>query len=102
VDLPILSTFEVRSVHVLASLYQRFIRNFSDLCVPLTTCMRKCEFQWNTTLQKGFELLKKKVTKKLVLASLNFGKVFQIDCDVNKTTIGVVLNKEEKVNYILQ
>jgi hypothetical protein len=56
--------------------------------------MRKGEFQWNAIVQKRFELLKKKVIEKLVLALMDFGKVFQVDCDASGTTIGEMLSQE--------
>jgi hypothetical protein len=84
--------FEVKIFHGLPSFYQKFIRNFSGICTPLTTCMRKGEFQWNAMAQKGFELLKKKTIRKLVLALTGFVQAFQVDYDVIETTIGAVLS----------
>ena len=37
--------------------------------------------------QKGFELLKKKVTERLILALPEFEKVFQVNCDASGITI---------------
>ena len=39
-------------------------------------------------------MLKKKVKEQLVLALLDFNKVFQVDCDVSGNAIGVVLSQE--------
>jgi hypothetical protein len=58
--------------------------------------MKKGEFQCNVMIQRGFELLKKKATEKLVLSLPNFGKVFQVDCDANITMIGAILTQEDK------
>ena len=72
---PMFST-EVRSVHGLISFYKKFIRNFSDKCVPLTETMRedRKEFKWTTRVARSFELLKRKVTEKPVLALPDFSK----------------------------
>ena len=47
------------------------------------------EFKWTTGVDKSFNLLKEKVTKKPILALPNFNKVFQFDYDASGTTIGV-------------
>ena len=51
-------------------------------------------FQWTTTTMKPFEILKKKVTKQLVLELPGFSKVFQVDCDASSSTIGAILSQE--------
>jgi hypothetical protein len=58
--------------------------------------MSKGEFQRNAVVQKGFELLKNKLTKKPILALLDFENAFQVDYDANGTTIEVVLSQEGK------
>jgi hypothetical protein len=55
-------TFDVRSFHGLVGFYRKCIRNFSQICAPLTECMKKGVFQWTTTTKKSFEELKKRVT----------------------------------------
>lgn len=87
---------EVRSLHGLASFYQKFIRNFSSICNPLTDTMRgdEKEFKWTNGENKIFQLLKHKVIEQTMLALLDFNKVFQVDYDASGTTIGVVLSQE--------
>ena len=87
------STFKVRIFHGLASFYQNFIQIFSYSC-GFVYC--------NNTYEEGrvpkeckekldLKLLKKKVTKRHVLALLEFRKVFQMDCDAIETMIVTTL-----------
>jgi hypothetical protein len=46
----------------------------------------KGEFQWDVIVQNDYEWLKNKVIENLVLTLLDFGIVFQVDCDANGTT----------------
>ena len=48
------------------------------------------EFKWTVGVDKSFNLLGQKVTKKPILALPNFNKVFQLDCDASGIAIGVV------------
>ena len=66
------STFEGHTFHGLGIFYRKFINNFSGICAPLTAFMRKGEFKWSAATQKGFELLKEKVTARPILAFLDF------------------------------
>jgi hypothetical protein len=90
--------FEVRSFHGLASFYRKFIRNFSGICAPILDIVKKEKqpFKWTVATEKGFKLLKEKITEKLVLALLDFNKLFSVRCDASGNSIGGVLNQDDK------
>ncbi len=90
--------FEVRSFHGLASFYRKFIRNFSGICAPILDTVKKEKqpFKWTVAVEKGFKLLKEKITEKLVLALPDFRKIFSIKCDASGHAIGGVLSQDDK------
>ena len=64
----------------------------------MTKTMRgdKKEFKWTHGADKSFETLKQKVVELLILALLDFNKVFQVECDVSDNAIGAILSQEGK------
>ena len=64
----------------------------------MTKTMRgdKKEFKWTHGGNNSFETLKEKVLELPVLALPDFNKVFQVECDVSGSKIGVVLSQEGK------
>jgi hypothetical protein len=87
-------TFDVRIFHGLAGFYWKFIKNFSQICAPLTECMKKGVFQWTAATKISLEELKNIVTTQPILALKDFNKVFQVDCDVSGIEIGAVISQE--------
>ena len=59
--------------------------NFSGICAPILDTVKKEKqlFKWTVAVEKGFKLLKEKITEKLVLALPDFKKLFSIRCDVS-------------------
>jgi hypothetical protein len=79
------SIFEVRSFHGLASFYRKFIRNFSGICTPMLDTLKKehKSFNWTEEAEKGFKVLKEKITEQPILVLPDFGKTFQVRCDAS-------------------
>ena len=92
------NVFEVRSFHGLASFYRKFIRNFSKINAPIIDTIKKDRqpFRWTVEAKRNFQLLKKKVTEKLVLVFPNFNKPFQVKCDASGESIGAVLSQDDR------
>jgi hypothetical protein len=96
------SVFEVRSFHGLVSFYIKFIRNFSSICTPILDTIKKENkyFNWTKEAEKGFRVLKSKITEQPILVLPNFGKTFQVKCDASGAVIGAVLSHDNKnVSY---
>eukprot|EP00253_Pinus_taeda_P035261 PITA_35261 len=90
--------FEVRSFHGLASFYRKFIRNFSEICALMMDTIKKASqpFRWTDAVERSFQSLKKKITKRPILRLPDFKELFQVHCDASGTTIGAVLSQEDK------
>jgi hypothetical protein len=56
--------------------------------------MKKGVFQCTRTTNNSLEEFKKRVTTHPVTTLPDFNKVFQVDCDISGTKIGVVLSQE--------
>jgi hypothetical protein len=92
------SVFEVRSFHGLASFYRKFIQNFSGISAPMmyTVKKRHKSFHWTEEAEKGFNLLKKKITEQPILVFPYFSKTFQVRCDTSGFAIGAVLTQDDR------
>jgi hypothetical protein len=91
----LMSIFEVRSFHGLASFYWKFIRNFSGISAPMMDTVKKRHksFHWTKEAEKNFNLLKKKITEQPILVLPDFTKTFQVKCDASRFAIGAVLSQ---------
>jgi hypothetical protein len=70
------SIFKVRSFHGLASVYRKFIRNFSGICTPILDIVKKKQksFNWTQEAKKRFRVLKEKIIGQPILVLPYFGK----------------------------
>ncbi|WVZ64454.1 hypothetical protein U9M48_013963 [Paspalum notatum var. saurae] len=77
--------------------YPRFVKDFSTIAAPLNELMKKgVMFHWGTTQEKAFNTLKDKLTHTPLLQLLDFGKIFELECDASGIGIGGVLLQEDK------
>lgn len=87
---------EVISFHGLEIFYRKFIKNSSNICAPIMETIKREHqpFEWREVVERGFILLKEKITKKHILALLYFHNFFEVKFDASGMTIGVVLSQE--------
>ncbi|GJS71485.1 pol protein [Tanacetum coccineum] len=89
---------EVRSFLGLAGYYQRFMKGFSLLALPLTKLMQKGEkFVWNEEREKSFEELKRRLVSSPVVTLPSGTGGYQIYSDASKEGLGCVLMQHGKV-----
>ena len=84
--------------HGLASFYRKFIKNFSEIFATIIETFRESiqPVKLTKSADRNFKLLKKKITKKPILALPSFDKVFHVEIDASGMTIGVVLSQEHR------
>lgn len=87
---------DVRRLLGLAGFYQRFIRNYSRITVPITDLLKKCKkkFCWTDEAEEAFMELKSVLTSAPILANPDFTKTFTIESDASDTAVGAALVQE--------
>ncbi|KAK8941176.1 hypothetical protein KSP39_PZI010028 [Platanthera zijinensis] len=89
---------EIRSFLGLAGYYRKFVKNFSEIALPLTKLMRKnVPFIWTEDCQVAFDRLKESVTTAPVLVMLCGSEGFQIYSDASLKGLECVLMQNGKV-----
>lgn len=83
----LISIYNVRSFHMLAYFYRRFIQNFSSLFAPIIECLKRHTFQWINEAESNFQLVKRKMIEAPVLSILDFEKLFGVNCDASEIDI---------------
>jgi len=86
---------DVESFLGFVNFYRRFIRNFSDIAVPLNRLKGKQDWKWEEEEQNAFETLKARITEEPVLALPQREGQFRVEVDASGYAIGGVLSQEQ-------
>ncbi|XP_057758180.1 uncharacterized mitochondrial protein AtMg00860-like [Arachis stenosperma] len=89
---------KVRSFLDLAGYFQRFIKRFSQIALPMTKLtLKKMPFLWTTECEESFQALKEKLTSAPVLILQERNKPFKVYCDALLKGLGCVLVQHRNV-----
>ncbi|WVZ63902.1 hypothetical protein U9M48_013496 [Paspalum notatum var. saurae] len=92
---------QVGSFLGLAGFYRHFVKDFSTIAAPLNELTKKgMTFHWGPAQEQAFNTLKDKLTHTPLLELPDFGKTFELECDVSGIGIrGVLLQEGKPVAY---
>ena len=76
-----------------ANFYRKFIKNYSNIVMPLTELTRKNKsFTWSSSAAEAFENLKKAFTSAPILLHADLEKPFIIEADASDSALGSILS----------
>ena len=82
----------------MAGYYRKFIKNFSDVVLPLTDLLRKeKKFQWSVVCEEACQKIKSILTKYPLLRSPGFTKPFALVTDASDFGVGSVLLQKDNL-----
>lgn len=94
---------EVRSFLGRVSFYQRFIKDFSKITIPLTgLLMKEANFIFDKKFLESFNILKQALISAPIMQPPDLGQPFEIMCDASDYVVGFGLgqHKDKKVHVI--
>lgn len=92
---------ELQAFLGLANYYRRFITNFSRICTPLTSLLKKnSPWFWGEKQQKAFDTLKQLFTSAPILIYPDPQKKFVLETDASDFAIGAVLSQPDSKNLL--
>ena len=87
---------EVQAFLGFANFYQRFIQEYSQICIPLTKMTKKEQpFHWEYKQREAFEKLKKIFTLAPILASFDPERKIILETDASDQALGSCLSQPD-------
>lgn len=94
-DWPLPKTLkQLRDILDLTGYYCHFVRNYGEICRPLTTLLKKNSFSWTEKATSAFNKLKQAMVTTHVLAFPNYFLPFVLKTDASGHGIGAVLMQQ--------
>ncbi|RDY11589.1 hypothetical protein CR513_03723, partial [Mucuna pruriens] len=74
--------------------YRRFIKNFSNIALPLSKLLQKeVDFVFDKACEEAFQELKTRLTSTPILEASNWEYQFELMCDASNSTFGAILGQ---------
>lgn len=70
--------------------------NFNNIIALITECIKKNSFKWSTIATKAFKEINKRLCEALILALIDFDKVFEVEYDASEVGIRAVLTQAKR------
>lgn len=93
---------ELRSFLGLCNFYRRFVKDYSKICIPLNSLLKKdvrkqfSKTDWSDDCQKAFERLKQALVSTPILRFPDMNKPFVLSTDASGSAIGYILGQKDE------
>jgi hypothetical protein len=79
----------------LTGFYRKFIKNYAQICLPLTNLSKDVPYKWGSEQESAFNQLKSALTTAPILIFPDFSKVFILETDSSGLALGAVLSQND-------